>query len=140
MHTLTPHIWFGTRGAEAIDFSQRAFGAELVGEAVKGGDGKSRHARHDCWVIATHNRDLTPEEIAKSQDRVHGLDERLVPTECYSSYPRLLVAHPGDSTDLELELCCGAMPGWVGIEHHAALCTVPRSFCDTRSSFGYCPR
>ena len=41
MHTLTPHLWFSGNCGEALDFYQRALGAELIGEIVWGPDGTS---------------------------------------------------------------------------------------------------
>jgi uncharacterized glyoxalase superfamily protein PhnB len=41
MHTITPHLWFSGNCREAIDFYQRAFGAELVSPVVPGPDGRS---------------------------------------------------------------------------------------------------
>jgi uncharacterized glyoxalase superfamily protein PhnB len=41
MNTVTTHLFFNGNCAEAIDFYQKAFGAELTSPAVKGPDGKS---------------------------------------------------------------------------------------------------
>lgn len=40
MHTLTAHLWFNGNCLEAIEFYQKAFGAELVTPAVTGPNGK----------------------------------------------------------------------------------------------------
>lgn len=39
MHTLTPHMWFAGNCGEAIEFYQKAFGAELMAPAVPGPEG-----------------------------------------------------------------------------------------------------
>ncbi|MBT4089351.1 MAG: glyoxalase/bleomycin resistance/extradiol dioxygenase family protein [Deltaproteobacteria bacterium] len=41
MHTITTHLWFNGNCADAIQFYQKAFNAELIGQAVPGPDGKS---------------------------------------------------------------------------------------------------
>ena len=40
MHTVTIHLWFDGNCKDAIDFYQKAFGAELVGPPVPTPDGK----------------------------------------------------------------------------------------------------
>jgi uncharacterized glyoxalase superfamily protein PhnB len=40
MNTLTTHLWFNGNCAEAVEFYQRAFGAELAEPVVPGPDGK----------------------------------------------------------------------------------------------------
>jgi PhnB protein len=41
MHTVTTHLWFAGQCGEAVDFYQKAFGAELAEPPVTGPDGKS---------------------------------------------------------------------------------------------------
>lgn len=41
MHTLTPHLWFNGDCARAVEFYQKAFGAELAVPIAHGPDGKS---------------------------------------------------------------------------------------------------
>ncbi len=41
MHTITPHVWFAGKCGEAIEFYQKAFGAELAAPTALGPDGKS---------------------------------------------------------------------------------------------------
>lgn len=40
MHTITTQLWFNGDCAEAVEFYQKAFGAELAGPVAKGPDGK----------------------------------------------------------------------------------------------------
>jgi uncharacterized glyoxalase superfamily protein PhnB len=40
MNTLTTHLWFNDNCAEAVEFYQKAFGAELVSPVVPGPEGK----------------------------------------------------------------------------------------------------
>jgi len=41
MNTITPHLWFNGNCKEAIDFYQKAFGAEPIGSVVESPDAKS---------------------------------------------------------------------------------------------------
>lgn len=41
MHHITAHLWFNGNCREAVDFYQKAFGAELHSPMVDGPDGKS---------------------------------------------------------------------------------------------------
>ncbi|HKQ63000.1 MAG TPA: VOC family protein [Candidatus Polarisedimenticolaceae bacterium] len=41
MNTLTAHLWFSGNCRQAVDFYQRAFGAEPAGPVASGPDGKS---------------------------------------------------------------------------------------------------
>jgi len=41
MHTITTQLWYAGNCAQAIDFYQKAFGAEIVGGVAKGPDGNS---------------------------------------------------------------------------------------------------
>lgn len=41
MNTITPQLWYSGNCSQAIEFYQKAFGAELAGPAAKGPDGKS---------------------------------------------------------------------------------------------------
>ena len=40
MHTITPHLWFNGDCAQAIEFYQKAFGAELAAPVAQGPGGK----------------------------------------------------------------------------------------------------
>jgi PhnB protein len=40
MHTVTTHLWFNGNGSEAVEFYQKAFGAELAGPVATGPGGK----------------------------------------------------------------------------------------------------
>ena len=41
MHTVTPHLWFTGNCREAVEFYQKAFGAEATSPVVPSPDGKS---------------------------------------------------------------------------------------------------
>jgi uncharacterized glyoxalase superfamily protein PhnB len=43
-HSLTPHLWFDGNCAQAVEFYQKAFGAELAAPVADGPGGKVMHA------------------------------------------------------------------------------------------------